>query len=358
MAVGLNFGKQASKLLEQGAATSTSAMAIGGAVVGGAYEGIAGDGDMLGGAIMGAGLGAGAKFASNMYSIGAKSANSGSFKLSNFTDGYEQASRRNAVMGLGFSTRGANKANMNTGKANASNPVGSAPSANATTSSTSSPYVPPTAQAGASVQNSAKQAEVFNKAKKNSLPQRKADQAKREAEKQIQREAKARTKADKIQAQRTSAAERRVNRRADQVQAERTAAVERRESERTGRPYISEDVRQRDNKRFNRSSPTPEAQQRMSISRSGLDSSSSLAPGELSNDIISDVLSATSNIGNLKNRAGNFSGLQAPPSAAVVGGDFRPVYRNGEYQHPQYNKISKYERDSYRQLKNSRGSNG
>lgn len=169
MAVGLNFGKQASKLLEQGAATSTSAMAIGGAVVGGAYEGIAGDGDMLGGAIMGAGLGAGAKFASNMYSIGAKSANSGSFKLSNFTDGYEQASRRNAVMGLGFSTRGANKANMNTGKANASNPVGSAPSANATTSSTSSPYVPPTAQAGASVQNSAKQAEVVDNLKNKKI---------------------------------------------------------------------------------------------------------------------------------------------------------------------------------------------
>ena len=169
MAVGLNFGKRAANLLEQGAATSTSAMAIGGAVVGGAYEGILGDGDMLGGAMMGAGLGTAAKFASNMYSIGAKSANSGSFKLSNFTDGYEQASRRNAVMGLGFNqrgaSRGANRSNMNTGRANTSNPVGTAPSANATTSSTSSPYVPPTALAGASVENSAKQSEIFDRAK-------------------------------------------------------------------------------------------------------------------------------------------------------------------------------------------------
>lgn len=144
MAVGLNFGKRAANLLEQGAATSTSAMAIGGAVVGGAYEGILGDGDMLGGAMMGAGLGTAAKFASNMYSIGAKSANSGSFKFSNFTEGYEQASRRNAVMGLGFNqrgaSRGANSANMNTSNANTSSPV--TPSASANTSSTSAPYVP------------------------------------------------------------------------------------------------------------------------------------------------------------------------------------------------------------------------
>lgn len=112
--IGMDFGKKASNLLLKGSSTSTSAMALGGAVAGGAYGGTIGDDGLVGGAMQGAMLGSGAKFASNMYAMGAARAAgranlkgtsiSEGLKLSNFTSGFEQAGRR-GYMHSGFSQR-------------------------------------------------------------------------------------------------------------------------------------------------------------------------------------------------------------------------------------------------------------
>ena len=112
--IGMDFGRKASNLLLKGSTTSASAMALGGAAVGGAYDGLAGDGDFVGGAMRGAVAGAGAKFASNMYGMGTAraigaAANKGTsvtdgLQLSRFTSGFEQAGRR-GYMHSGFSQR-------------------------------------------------------------------------------------------------------------------------------------------------------------------------------------------------------------------------------------------------------------
>lgn len=110
----MDFGRKASNLLLKGSTTSASAMALGGAAVGGAYDGLVGDGDFVGGAMRGAVAGAGAKFASNMYGMGTAraigaAANKGTsisdgLQLSRFTSGFEQAGRR-GYMHSGFSQR-------------------------------------------------------------------------------------------------------------------------------------------------------------------------------------------------------------------------------------------------------------
>lgn len=109
MAVGLNFGKEAANLLSKGSQTSATAMALGGAVAGGAYESIVNDGSVVGGAIMGAGLGGAAKFASNMHSIGAISANSSDFSLSHFSKGYNRSKAYGNPFNVGMGTMSANR---------------------------------------------------------------------------------------------------------------------------------------------------------------------------------------------------------------------------------------------------------